>query len=234
MIDCLRRAMIPIAVLISISPCSYAHAQTTLNLSATGEADVKPDEITAALTVQGISENPVTAQNDVNAAMKIGLALAQAMPGVVATTANYNVSQTQPDAGDGPVKFNASEELDLVVPAPDGAPSAAFAALLSKLQSHSFLLENFDGSLSQAASRAAMQSAITDAMGQINSQAEAVAAALGETVGRVTTVNLNESTPGPLPMAPRMMAMAQAAPQAAPSNVSVQASVTASVALTAK
>jgi uncharacterized protein YggE len=218
---------------VSLGSAAAAQAQTMLNLSATGETMVMPDQVAASLTAQTVSQNPVTAQKDVNAAMEAGLAMARAMPGMIATTANYNVSQTQGDNGNGPVEYTASEEMDLVVPAPSGAPSEAFGALLGKLQSRGFLLQNFDGGLSQAASRHAMQSAIADAMSQIQTQAKAVATALGESVERVTTVNLNYNMPGPMPMAPRMMAMVQAAPQAAPSNVTVQASVTASVVLTA-
>jgi uncharacterized protein YggE len=216
-------------ILLALGP--HASAQTTLNLSATGEAYLTPDQITATLTAQASSRNPVTAQISVNTSMASALALAKTVPGITATTANYSVSQVQPDNGNGPATYTASEDLTLVEPAPLGTPDAAFGTLLGKLQSHALLLENFDGSLSQAASRHAMQAAIADAMSQIQTQAQAVATALNETVARTTTVTLNTNPPSPLPMAPRAMMMA--APVAAPANVAIQASVTATVDLAA-
>jgi uncharacterized protein YggE len=220
---------------ILLAGASCAHAQTTLHLSATGEADVQPDQITATLTAQNSSGNPVTAQERVNAAMQAALALAKARPGLTANTGNYTVSQSQGDNGQGPTTFTASEDLTLVEPAPGGVPDAGFSALLGALQSHGLLLESFDGGLSAAASRRAMQSAISDAMGQVAAQAQAVADALGERVARTATVELNYSTPGPAPMAPRAMMMAKMdAPVAAPANVTIQASVTASVELVTK
>jgi uncharacterized protein YggE len=221
------------AIFLAIAPT--AHAQTTLNLSATGEADATPDQITATLTAQFSSASPVAAQDRVNAAMAAALAAAKATTNVAATTANYSVSQSQADNGNGPTIFNASEDLTLIEPAPNGTPNTEFSALLEKLQSHGLLLENFDGSLSPAASRRAMQTAIADAMGQITAQAKDVADALGEKIGRVTLVNLNNTAPEPVPMMPRqaMLAMA-AAPVAAPANVTIQANVTATVELVSK
>lgn len=229
-----RRLARLVVILVATALPGLAHGQTTLNLSATGEAELTPDQITATLTAQAASSNPVTAQNSVNAAMQDALALAKAVPGVTATTANYSVSQSQADNGDGPTIFNASEDLNLVEPAPGGMPGTAFAALLAKLQTRRLLLENFDGNLSQAASRRAMQSAIADAMGQIAAQAKDVADALGESVRRTTMVNLNDSPPAPVPMLPRQAMVAMAAPVAAPSAITTQANVTATVELVSK
>jgi uncharacterized protein YggE len=78
-----------------------------------------------------------------------------------------------------------------------------------------------------------MQAAIGDAMRQIRAQAQAVATPLNETVGQVTKIDLNDAVPGPVPMAPRMMAMAAAAPQAALAAITAQANVTATVELVA-
>ncbi len=223
-----------LGVLLLAAPAPRALAQTTLTLSATGQADAAPDEITATLTAQASSNSPVAAQSSVNAAIGYALQLVKTMPGLTAVTANYSVSQDQTDNGNGPVKYDASDNITLVEPAPGGLPSKDFGGLLGKLQSHGLLLENFDGSLSQGASDQAMQNAIADAMRQIHAQAQAVASALGESIGRVTAVNLNDDASGPVPMAQRQMMMAAVAPQAAPAAVSVQANVTATVALTGK
>ncbi len=222
-----------LGVLLLAAFAPQALAQTTLTLSATGQADAAPDEITATLTAQASSSNPVTAQNSVNAAIAIALRLAKTMPGLTATTANYSVTTEQRDNGDGPVKYDASDDVTLVEPAPGGVPSQNFASLLGTLQSHGLLLENFDGGLSRAASDQAMQAAIGDAMRQIRAQAQAVATPLNETVGQVTKIDLNDAVPGPVPMAPRMMAMAAAAPQAALAAITAQANVTATVELVA-
>ncbi len=225
--------VLTLAILLAFTPA--AGAQTVLDLSATGEADVTPDQVSATLTAQASSGNPVTAQNSVNAAMTAALGFAKALPGVTVTTANYSVSQTDGDNGQGPVTFNASEDITLVEAAAGGVPDAGFAAMLGKLQRIGLLLESFDGGLSAASSRAAMRAAITDAMGQIKTQARAVADSLGESVGRTVSVNLNDTMPGPAPMAPRAMMMEKAtAPVAAPANVSVTANVTARVELVAK
>jgi uncharacterized protein YggE len=230
-----RSFFIVLVVTTVLAAAPVAGAQTVLDLSATGEANVRPDQVSATLTAQASSGNPVTAQNSVNAAMTAALAAAKTVPGVVATTANYSVSQSQPDDAQGPTIFNASEDITLVEPAAGGVPDAGFATLVGKLQRSGLLLENFDGGLSAAASRAAMRAAIADAMGQVKAQAQAVADSLNESVGRTVSVNLNDSMPGPEPMAPRAMMMAKAtAPVAAPANVSVTASVTARVELVAK
>jgi len=210
--------------------CAPAFAQTTLTLSATGQAAVTPDQVTAALTAQGNSRNMATAQNQVNTAMEGALALAKDVAGVTATTANYAVAENQPDSG--PVTYQASQELDLQMTAQGGMPPARFSALLAKLQDRGFLLQNFDGALSDSARRAAEQAAIRDAISQIQAQAEAVAAALGERAGRVESVNVNGFNRPPMPelAAPApMMARAFSAPQAAPSSVQVQVDVNAVV-----
>jgi uncharacterized protein YggE len=102
---------------------------------------------------------------------------------------------------------------------------------VGKLQDRGFLLQNFDGALSDRAQRAAGQAAITDAIRQIQAQAQAVAGALGERVGRVESVTVNESGRPPMPelAAAPMMARAFTPPQAAPSAVQVQVDVSAVV-----
>jgi uncharacterized protein YggE len=216
-----------------------AHAQTTLNLSATGQVMVTPDQIAASLTAQDNSYNAATAQNAVNAAMAAGLKLARALAGVKAVTESESVSPVTPDGATGRVQYQASQQLDLTMPAQAGAPPPAFSALLGTLQNRGFLLQNYDGELSDQAQEAGEQAAIADAIRQIKEQARAVAAALGESFGRVETVNLNmpEGGPGPVAFAAAapgpMMARAFVAPSAAPANVQVSASVTAVVDLAA-
>ena len=89
-----------------------AHAQTTLNLSATGQVMVTPDQIAASLTAQDNSYNAATAQNAVNAAMAAGLKLARALAGVKAVTESESVSPVTPDGATGRVQYQASQQLD--------------------------------------------------------------------------------------------------------------------------
>jgi uncharacterized protein YggE len=194
--------------------------------------DVQPDQAVATLTAQTSSANAATAQNEVNAAMAAALALARPIAGLTATTANYDVSAIAPDSGNGPDKYQASQDLNLTMPAPGGAPAAAFQALLAKLQDRGMLLESLDGNLSDRAERQAEQAAIIDALRQIQAQAAVIAAALNETVDRITTLNVNIDGGGPSP-GPRPMLMARAftPPQSAPATVTVQATVSATVAL---
>jgi len=206
---------------------SPALAQTTLNLSATGQQSVTPDQVTAALTAQGNSRNMGTAQNEVNTAMAGGLALAKGVAGVEVSTANYAVTQNQAD--NGVVTYQASQELDLVMAAPGGVPAAGFSALLGRLQARGFLLQDFEGALSAPARRGAEQAALTDALRQIQAQAKAVAAALGERVGRFESVTVNDWHRPPMPMMAAAMAPGFTQPQAAPSAVQVQVDVNAVV-----
>jgi uncharacterized protein YggE len=196
--------------------------------------DVQPDQAVATLTAQASSANAATAQNEVNAAMAAALALAKRIAGLTATTANYDVSAIAPDSGNGPDKYQASQDLNLTMQAPGGAPAASFLALLAKLQTRGLLLESLDGDLSDHAQRQAEQAAIIDALHQIQTQAAAIAAALNEKMDRITTLNVNIDDGGPSPGPRPMMMMARAAtpPQAAPAAVTVQASVSATIEIT--
>jgi len=216
---------------LSASP---ALAQTTLNLSATGQVMVPPDQIAASLTAQDNSYNAATAQNVVNAAMAQALKLASGVAGLKAVTESESVSSVTPDGG-GRIQYQASQQLDLTMDAPAGAPPAALSALLGTLQDKGFLLQNFDGELSDRAQETGEQAAIAEAIRLIKAQARAVAAPLGESVGRFETINLNmpEGGPGPVAFAAAapgpMMARAFTAPSASPSNIQVTATVTAVV-----
>jgi uncharacterized protein YggE len=223
-------------VLLGLAGGPPAVAQTILNLSATGLNTVAPDEITASLSVQASSAEAAVAQAKVNAMMKEALAQAKAVSGVVATTDSYNVYQNTPNGATEPV-YQASQSLNLVMPAKGGVPPDAFTRLVGALQGHGLLLNSLDGDLSAAGQNAAQQGAIADAIRQIKAQAAAIAEQLGDEMGPIKTLNVNSNTPGPMPRATGMM-MAMAAPstppQAAPGNVSVTADVNASIALMEK
>ena len=221
---------------LMLATAHLAAAQTVLNLSADGSNSVDPDRITAALAAQSSSPDAARAQEDVNQAMARALAAARAVPGVTATTGDYSVYQTTPSDGSQKAVFQASQNLQLSMAAPGGAPAASFTALVGKLQQQGLLLNSLNGDLSDPAQEAAQQGAIDDAIRQIRAQAQAVAATLGERVGRIQTLNVNINMPGPvMRAAPMMMMMAAAAapPQAAPAKISVQANVSATIALTA-
>lgn len=209
-----------------------AYAQTELNLSATGKKIVAPDEMIASLNVRAASTRAATAQADVNEAMKQALALAKTVPGVIATTSAYNVFENIPDSTTKLPKFQASQSLQLVIPAPDGIPPDRFTALVGQLQQNGLLLNSLDGDLSRSGQTSAEQGAIADGIGQIQAQAAIIAASLKKTVGEIKTLNVNVNMP--VAMAPRamMLATAMAPPQAVPDKVTVQANVSATIELT--
>jgi len=212
-----------------------ADAQTELDLSATGQTIVPPDEMNASLQAQSTQADAASAQADINKAMKAALDLSRATPGVIATTGGYNVFQTTPDGASAP-QFQASQSLQLVIPAPDGTAPASFNALVGQLQQNGLLLNNLDGDLSTAGQRAAQKAAIGDAIAQIQSQAAIVAEKLNVQVGEIKTLNLSVNAPGPV-FRP-MLAMAKmdataAPPQSAPDNITIQANISATIELTA-
>jgi len=212
---------------------NIAAAQTVLNLSADGSDTVDPDRITASLAAQFSSVDAARAQAEVNHAMAQALVEAKSVSGMSATTGDYSVYQTTPGGSQQPA-YQASQNLQLSMDAPQGAPPAAFTALVGALQQKGLLLNSLNGDLSPKAQEAAEQSAILDAIRQIQAQAKAVASVLGEHVGKFQALNVNVNMPGPVLRAAPMMMMAQAPapPQAALAKVTIQASVSATIALT--
>jgi uncharacterized protein YggE len=210
-----------------------ARAQTELNLAATGQKLVAPDEMTASLQVQAASARAATAQADVNGAMQKALALAKGVSGVTATTGSYSVFEDSSDSTKPPV-FRAGQSLQLVIPAPDGVPPDRFTALVGQLQQDGLLLNGLDGDLSSNGQETAEQSAIADAIRQIQAQAAMIAGDLRKNVGEIKTLNVNVNMPEAVMRAPRamMMAAAMPPPQAAPDKVTVQANVSATIELT--
>jgi uncharacterized protein len=205
-----------------------AQAQTLLSLGATGQVRVVPDEMVASLQVQASAARAADAQGAVNRAMKKALDLAHAVQGVVATTNGYNVFKNTPDNAATPPQFQASQTLQLVIPAPQGPPPDRFTALLGQLQQNGLLLNTLDCDLSRNGQLSAQQDAIGDAIGQIQAQAAMIAGRLKENISEIKTLNVNVDMPGPMP---RMMMMAAMAPQAAPDKVTVQVNVSATMML---
>jgi uncharacterized protein YggE len=190
-----------------------------------------PDEITASLTVQASARAASTAQADVNKVMQKALAAARAVAGVTAATAEYNVNQTTNDAGTI-TGYQASQTLNLTMPAPGGAPPSAFTDLVGQLQNEGLLLNSLDGDLSPAGRQAAGTQAINTAIKQVQAQAAGIAKTLGESVGPMKTLSVSLDNGGPvMPMRMMAMATASAPPQAAPGPVSVSATVSAEIAL---
>ena len=210
-----------------------AWAQTVLNLAATGQKLVVPDEMTASLEVQAASARASTAQADVNSAMQKALTLAKAVSGVTATTGAYSVFEDMSD-NTKPPKFRAGQSLQLVMPAPGGVPPESFTALVGQLQGNGLLLNSLDGDLSSSGQRNAEKEAIADAIGQIQAQAAMIAENLKKNVGEIKTLNVNMNVPRVIMRAPQamMMAAAMPPPQAAPDKMTVQADVSATIELT--
>jgi uncharacterized protein YggE len=184
--------------------------KTSLSLSATGTSITAPDEMTASLSVQATAA-----------------AAAKAVSGVTTTTGAYSVYQ--PDAGKP--EYQASQALELTMPAPGGAPPEAFTGLTGNLQQQGLLLNNLDGQLSPAGQDHAAQEATTDALQRLRAQAASIAATLGDSVGPIKTLNIDGGNPAPMPMGRMMMAMASPPPQSAPGPVTVQVTVTATIEL---
>lgn len=221
-------------VILWLAAAHPAAAQTVLTLAASGQATVPPDEMVASLTVQESAAQAAAAAAAVNAAMRQALAAARAVAGVTAATADYNEQATTDDNG-RPTGFQASQTLNLSMPAPAGSPPAAFTDLVGRLQQTGLLLNQLDGDLSDAGQAAAQQAAITDAIHQLQATAARVAAALGDRVTGIKTLQVNLQDSGPV-MPRQMMAMAAPAappPQAAPGPVTVTANVSADIELAA-
>jgi uncharacterized protein YggE len=203
-------------------------AATTLTLSATGSATVAPDQMVASLQAQESAPAAPQAQDAVNQQMATALAESRATAGVTATTADYSVSETDP-GNNQPPSYQASQTLNLTIPAPGGAPPGAFTALVGKLQQQGLLLNTLDGQLSAAGADAARRAATTDALHRLKTDAAAIAATLGDKVDDIRTLSIDTGNPGPI--APRMMMLAAAAPQAAPGPVTIQVTAEATITL---
>lgn len=219
------------ALLTALFCCAAlpAAAQTELDLSATGQVLAQPDEMTASLQAQATAPSAAAAQAAVNETMQRALQFTKNTQGVTATTGGYNVFNTTQDNSKPPV-FQATQELDLVMPAPGGAPPPAFAALAGQLQKNGLLLNNFSGDLSRNAQQRAENAAIADGLDQIQAQAAAIAAQLHESVRGMKSLSVNANTPVPLTRG-FVMAAAAPAPQAAPGKITVTANLSATIEL---
>jgi uncharacterized protein YggE len=208
---------------------ALAASPTVLTLSATGSVTVPPDQMVASLEAQGAAPSAAQAQDEVNRMMASALGQARATAGVTAVTADYTVSETDPQ-NSGPPSYQASQTLNLTIAAPGGAPPAPFTALVGKLQQQGLLLDTLDGQLSEAGADAARRAATIAALHRLKADAGAIAAALGDKVGDIQTLSIDAGNPGPV--APRMMMMAAAAPpQAAPGPVTIQVTAGATITL---
>lgn len=203
-----------------------ARAQTVLSLSATGTVITVPDQMEAALNVQASAPSAPAAQDALNRLMAKALASAGKVNAVAATTADYNVFQTQ-NSG-----YQASQTLNLIMAAPGGVPPPAFTNLVGALQQDGLQLNSLDGQLSAAGTDTAAQAATSDALRRLRAEANAIAATLGDKAGEIKTITVESNTPSPV-MPGRMMAMAAASPpQSAPGPVTVQVTVDATIILT--
>ncbi len=191
-----------------------------------------PDQMTASLNVQASAPTAAVAQAAVNKAMAKALAEARAVNGVTATTDSYSVQQTNADDSQKPV-FQASQTLNLTMPAPGGTPAAAFTNLVGALQQQGLLLNTLDGQLSAAGADAASSQATVDALHRLRAEADAIAATLGDKVGEMKTISVDTNNGGPIMPGRMMMMKAEAPPpQAAPGPVTIQVTVSATITLT--
>jgi predicted secreted protein len=159
--------------------------------------------------------------------MAKALAAAKGVAGVTATTGAYSVYQPNTDNPE----YQASQAIDLTMPAPGGAPPETFTGLIGNLQQDGLLLNNLDGQLSPSGQDQASQEATSDALHRLRAQAAAIASTLGDSVGQIKTVNIDGGSQAPMPMGKMVMAMASPPPQAAPGPVSVQVTVSATIEL---
>ena len=210
-----------------------ARAQTILRLSAEGDVQAVPDQITATLMVQTNAHHAAAAQAALNKSMAAALADARSLHGVVATTQDYGIQDTS-EKQNG-TQFQASQTLVLTMPAAGGVPDADFTSLLGRLQGESMLLNGLDGNLSEAGRAAARRQAVTKAIRTIQDEAGSVAAALNQKVGIIKSLNLDAPQVNAPAMAPMMMKAAVGGappPSAAPGPVPVSATVDAEIELT--
>jgi uncharacterized protein YggE len=214
-----------LAVVVALTWSLAARAQTVLSLSATGSVVTLPDEMEASLNVQQDAASAAAAQDAVNRLMAKALASARKVHGVTATTADYNVFQTQAPA------YQATQTLNLTMAAAGGVPPPAFTNLAGQLQQDGLQLNSLDGELSASGADAASQAATIDALRRLRSEANAIAAALGDKVGEMKTITIDSNNQGPV-MPGFAMAMKAAPPQAAPGPVTVQVTVEATIILT--
>lgn len=212
-------------VFFGLTLAGVARAETTLSLSATGSVAAVPDEMEASLTAQGSAATAATAQDTVNRLMAASLASARKINGVTATTAAYNVFQTQ-------TGYQASQTLNLTMPAPGGLPPPAFTNLIGQLQQKGLQLNSLDGQLSAAAADSASQAATTDALHRLRAEANAIAATLGDKPGEIKTVTIDPGDSGPVMPGCAMALQAAAPPQSAPGPVTIQVTVEATISLT--
>ncbi len=222
-------AVIPLLTMLA----GAAQAQTILRLSAEGDVQAMPDQITATLMVQTNARHAALAQATLNKLMATALAEARALKTVVATTQDYGIQDTSENQNG--TKFQASQTLVLTMPAAGGVPSDDFTNLLGQLQAQSLLLNGLDGNLSEAGRAAAQRQAVTKAIRTIQNEAGSVAAALGQKVGVIKSLNLDAPQVNAPAMAPMMMKAAVGGappPSAAPGPVPVSANIDAEIALT--
>jgi len=225
------RPLLALAVFPAVLAADHAGAapaQTVLTLSATGSVTAAPDQMVASLEAQDSAPTAAQAQDEVNGLMARALAQARATAAVTAVTADYSVAETDPQNSGSP-SYQASQTLNLTIPAPGGVPPTVFTALVGKLQQEGLLLDTLDGQLSDAGADAARRAATIDALRRLNADAGAIAAALGDRVGEIQTLSIDAGNPGPV--APRMMMAAAAPPQAAPGPVTIQVTAEATITL---
>ncbi len=215
-----------LAVVLGLAWAGAARAQTVLSIAATGTVVTAPDEMEASLDVQKTAASAAAAQDAVNLLMAKALASARKVNGVAATTAGYNVFETQNAA------YQASQTLNLTMAAPGGVPPPAFTNLVGALQQDGLQLNSLDGELSAAGADAASRAAVIDALQRLRSESNAVAAALGDKAGEIKTITIDSNNPGPVMPGLAMAMKAAALPQSAPGPVTVQVTVEATILLT--
>lgn len=218
-----RMRIWPAAFLLCLGVATAAPAQTSLTLSVMGTDVTQPDQITASLTAQTTAPTAAAAQAALNRMMAKALATVRQVNGVEMLTGGYNVSEIDPANQGGKPQFEASQDLELTMPAPGGAPASSFTALTGQLQSQGLLLESLTPALSAKGQDTAQAAATIDGIHRLQAEAAAIAKTLGETIAGISSLTITGNQPGPMPI--RMMAAMAPAPQVAPGPVTVNVGI---------
>jgi uncharacterized protein YggE len=210
--------------IVLLSAPALAHADTMLNLSATGAVEAKPDELRAALTASATAANAAAAQSQVNDAVARALGASKAIPSVTASTDAYSVwHETDPKD-----VWRANQSVALR--SKDGG---ALLGLVGVLQAQGLAVNDLGWQLTTAARDAAYAQAMEEAIAALEVRGRAVAKLLHLTFIGFERMSVGEDGGGVRPM-PMMRMMATAAPAGPPNAQADSQTVTATVSGTAR
>lgn len=185
-------------------------AQPVLTVTASANATVANDRMSAALRAEAESPDAAAAASQVNGRVNKAIARAKDAPGVEVATAGYTTWQV---GEKGQVRWRVAQSITVT-----GSDFARLAALITRMQSDdAMLLSGVDFGVSAAARRNAEDALIREASRRWQDRAKLAAEAFGSTAWRPGHIVIQTSDVGrPVPM---FRATAMAPAQAAPVNV---------------